>query len=865
MKGFNPIIRQRVSPVNLETVANTYRELEQGHQKSMQLASQLQTAMAQLPLNEAEDEWRQNKIQQIRSTLDNNLNYGNAAGAYDDLVKAQGDITSDPGLIGRIRAQQDYTAYLNNINERQDLSEYHKNYYRANTKYRYNDIYNDKGQVIGGTKWEPNERPVSSIDMNKIYNEALKYVSPDAGGYENTTFIDIATGKVSNTYTENSTMARYNSITGKYEILPPEKIRAAVDAAIKANPAIRASLEQDYKIDKWYHSQDPNIANDVIDPKGYTKSFDQYVNDKIDPFVRAKQYRRIYTSTAYNDSMINEIAKAKVTAKANGSGNNQQTNNFLTNTIVEKGPKAQVKVDPGLEVLTGVRTIGSTYTEKLSEKYPNINIPEFNLYTTPDALSTWAKNNNIPGEVAIDVMKEFDNFKRATLPYRATINNVIGDVNDPNKIDAFNFISQVNSGIIDDISPDDTDTMKEWKQTFANITDRLFGNDSAGIAITLRNQRDLDSFKRSIGDLWDTYEIKQYNVGNGDIRLVLSSDHKDGAHKFIQAANAVTSDYNIFKKIFLNDKYKIIENVDKNGNIISANVNTDTPYQTAYYIPMTIGTTLSQYDKVIKSANKLQEDILPVGDEVVVDTSVSSHTNPEHYMKDQLYQTIDNPADAKLEKDRRDDIVKRYTNMFKANPQLMISGDYLIVDENGTLRDMTSDEIEEARVKIPTYKDNNIKHQLTYVPTMGWRIKTTIADDNDNKEYILREGLDDPSINAVNSNINTQAKLLLDNVMYAYQAFSYDTPYGTDIVVKDKHTGKFILQDEDLRTIKEDISLQDVEKLALWSVIENKIRNGEYTENDKEAIGQAYYNSLIIKGFNPETAMMFTDEYIKTL
>ena len=93
------------------------------------------------------------------------------------------------------------------------------------------------------------------------------------------------------------------------------------------------------KIDKWYHSQNPNIANDVIDPKGYTKSFDQYVNDKIDPFIRAKQYRRIYTSTAYNDSMINEIAKAKVTAKANNSGNNQQINNFLANTIVEKGPR----------------------------------------------------------------------------------------------------------------------------------------------------------------------------------------------------------------------------------------------------------------------------------------------------------------------------------------------------------------------------------------------------------------------------------------------------------------------------------------------------------------------------------------------
>lgn len=860
MKGFNPIIRQRVSPVNLETVANTYRELEQGHQKSMQLASQLQTAMAQLPLNEAEDEWRQNKIQQIRNTLDNNLNYGNAAGAYDDLVKAQGDITSDPGLIGRIKAQQDYTVYLNNINERQDLTEYHKNYYRANTKYHYKDIYNDKGQIVGGTKWEPNERPVSSIDMNKIYNEALKYLSYDKGKYENTTFIDITTGQISNEYKEGSTMARYNSITGEYEILPPEKIRAAVDAAIKANPAIRASLEQDYKIDKWYHSQDPNIANDVIDPKGYTKSFDQYVNDKIDPFIRAKQYRRIYTSTAYNDSMINEIAKAKVIAKANSSGNNQQIDNFLTNTIVEKGPKAQVKVDPGLEVLTGVRNIGSTYTERLNEKYPNVNIPEFNLYTTPDALSTWAKNNNISGEVAIDVMREFDNFKRATLPYRATINNVIGDVNDPNKIDAFNFISQVNSGIIDDISPDDTDTMKEWKQSFANITDRLFGDNSAGIAITLKNQRDLDTFKRNIGDLWDTYEIKQYNTENGDIRLVLSSDYKDGTYKFVQAAKATNLDSRVFGGGLRREKYTSIRRVDENGNIIPLEFHFNNPNR-----ELLISQADYLYTDIIKQANKLQEDILPVGDEVVVDTSVSSHTNPEHYMRDQLYQTISNPADAKLEKDRRDDIVKRYTNIFKANPQLMISGDYLVVDKNGTLRDMTSDEIEDARIKIPTYNDSNIKHQLTYVPTMGWKIKTTVTDDNDVKEYILKEGLNDPSIDAVNNSISTQAKLLLDNVTYAYQAFSYDTPYGTDIVVKDKHTGKFMLQDEDLRTIKEDISLQDVEKLALWSIVENKIRNGEYTENDKEAIGQAYYNSLIIKGFDPETAMMFTNEYIEKL
>ncbi len=99
--------------------------------------------------------------------------------------------------------------------------------------------------------------------------------------------------------------------------------------------------------------------------------------------------------------------------------------------------------------------------------------------------------------------------------------------------------------------------MKEWKQSFANITDGLFGDNSAGIAITLKNQRDLDTFKRNIGDLWDTYEIKQYNTENGDIRLVLSSDHKDGTYKFVQAAKATNLDSRVFggglrRKIYFN-------------------------------------------------------------------------------------------------------------------------------------------------------------------------------------------------------------------------------------------------------------------------------------------------------------------------
>ena len=69
------------------------------------------------------------------------MQYGNAYSSLDDIVGTYGDITSSPGMIGRLRAQQDYKAYMDNLDKRTDLSEDYKNYYRAVNKYNYQDIH----------------------------------------------------------------------------------------------------------------------------------------------------------------------------------------------------------------------------------------------------------------------------------------------------------------------------------------------------------------------------------------------------------------------------------------------------------------------------------------------------------------------------------------------------------------------------------------------------------------------------------------------------------------------------------------------------------------------------------------------------
>lgn len=68
------------------------------------------------------------------------MQYGNAYSSLDDIVGTYGDITSSPGMIGRLRAQQDYKAYMDNLDKRTDLSEDYKNYYRTVNKYNYQDV-----------------------------------------------------------------------------------------------------------------------------------------------------------------------------------------------------------------------------------------------------------------------------------------------------------------------------------------------------------------------------------------------------------------------------------------------------------------------------------------------------------------------------------------------------------------------------------------------------------------------------------------------------------------------------------------------------------------------------------------------------
>lgn len=294
----------------LEVMAKGYSTMEQGHQQAIDTASKLKTAVANLPMNAAEDGYKQALLNSINKTIEDNTLYGNSYAALDDIVKQSGDISSNPGVLGRIKAQQEYSTYNAKVDARNDISDDVKRYSKAMNPYYYQDKLDDKGNVIGGSEWKPTFSPVKSYDLNDIFARALQYIKPDQGSYERTQFID-ANGNITSKYTPGGSVARYNTLTQSWEKLSEDKIRTAVIAVMSANPAIAASLHQDYDVEKWKYDN-KEATSGYLNQDGSQKTFAQYLEDKIAPFARAAAYNKTVSKNNYNDAILNKIMASNI-------------------------------------------------------------------------------------------------------------------------------------------------------------------------------------------------------------------------------------------------------------------------------------------------------------------------------------------------------------------------------------------------------------------------------------------------------------------------------------------------------------------------------------------------------------------------
>ena len=313
-----------IRQIDTGVVSNALATITAGNKEALQKQSELRAAIANMDLNEAEDEFRQQLYDDITQTIEDNSIEGNAYYALDDIIKKTGDVASNPGLMGRLKAQQAYKTYQAGLDARNDIDQDIRDWAKELNPYHYEDKVDENGRIIGGSEWTPTFTPTSALDMNKIYAIASQYIIPKKGSINTATFVDPVTKNISSTYSPG--MALLNTTTGTYEEVTSDMVRNAINMALDANPQFAAQMEQSWRVAKWKHDKEPDMPNPAYEGTREL-SFNEYKNNLINPFINSQVRTNRLAQTDWKITTQAEYTRAVATAEKEAAKNNNNAIN----------------------------------------------------------------------------------------------------------------------------------------------------------------------------------------------------------------------------------------------------------------------------------------------------------------------------------------------------------------------------------------------------------------------------------------------------------------------------------------------------------------------------------------------------------
>ena len=371
---FSPTFRARTPFMDMTLAQNTYNTLEKGHQQAIAQAAAYKEAIANMDLNEAEDGWKQQLMDEIDYTLASNTQYGNSYAALDDIIKKYGDIKGNMGLVGRLRAQQQYKAYLDELSK-SNLTEEQKNYYKEVNPYYYQDKVDKNGRIVGGTSWKPLDLYVDNVDQNKLIADAIRSLVPDSSEGESIWY----GAKDGNGFTqsfEDSDGIPYFKQGTKFTRVPQDIIQAAINAAIENTPGARASLMQDYKIASWRHSKEPaGTIDDITDDNGNKLDYNQYLQKRFKGYLHSRSYTQTANSISTEAGMSAQLLTAREKAKAAASGGTGVFDAVIQNSpstpgasVTWKNSQIETAIGTQLQSVSGIRNLADQYKIQYNPK-----------------------------------------------------------------------------------------------------------------------------------------------------------------------------------------------------------------------------------------------------------------------------------------------------------------------------------------------------------------------------------------------------------------------------------------------------------------------------------------------------------------
>ena len=279
---------------NLDAFAKSLDKIDERAKQALAQRTQIAVALGQLNLNSADEGFRANYIRDIQQQLDEAAIGGDYSQTLQQAILLAGKVASDPAIIGRVKANAAYEEFKKNIQNRNDITQDVKDYAIVHNPYHYEDKYDEQGHLIGGSTWEPNKTPVSTVDLSNIMTKAKQWVAVHKGsGVTDIKFVD-GDGNLTSDPSKNVYGLAYKK-SGSWEYVSEKDLDDALKSAIDTTPGARASLQQDYEVALWkYNKMTPeekkkNIDSDITE-NGLLLSPEEYLAKRVKPGIHAMSY-----------------------------------------------------------------------------------------------------------------------------------------------------------------------------------------------------------------------------------------------------------------------------------------------------------------------------------------------------------------------------------------------------------------------------------------------------------------------------------------------------------------------------------------------------------------------------------------------
>lgn len=428
--GFTPVVGNYVDPANLDVVSNAYSTIQQRHDATIETKSELSAKLAALPLNAAEEGWRQEQLNALESSLNDNLVYGNASAAYDDVIRTADAIVTSPEMRSKIRSQAQYDEYMKQI-DASNLTTDKKNYFKEVNKYYDAGLTDD---------WKPTDQFVDEINMEDLKLQAYKLAARRKGGGNNIYFMD-RNGQYTPDISQSIDGLPYISKGGEYEILDEATLREAMNSVIANTPGAQASIDQDYKVAMWKYKRNGGTGiSDVTDNAGVYLTRDQYLEKRLQGFYKSAPYAHFKSTISPLAGLSVNAYKARAPQSKAAAGEGTfnlsdllaRTRNATPGPFIEKASAYE----------TNIGNRGTAYgnlanaVNRFGVDITNLNPSE--MYTRAKAI---AEQRGIP--IPYEIYDAYNKFNDADAKYK----KIMEQIPDQDTRDKIEFISAIDSKI----------------------------------------------------------------------------------------------------------------------------------------------------------------------------------------------------------------------------------------------------------------------------------------------------------------------------------------------------------------------------------------------------------------------------------